>query len=408
MKNMTKQTQQGIPLTTRISRWWMAKSPARRKTLLTRGGLGTACFMAMAIGLPMLSQVSATQQDAYELRDRSERLAAAQDAGAVLRADESTPALLKHDWLRSVEYSLERDPGSALSRYAALERDRAALSSFATLEVGHMRQAENMVAQTQCLAKAIYYEARSERTAGQLGVAEVIMNRVGDHRYPNTICDVVYQGATRTTGCQFTFTCDGATDKAPRGKLWDKAQTIASHVVMGLNEEKTGGATHYHATYVNPVWNSGLVRTERIGLHIFYRFPRGQEWATASARQSSRLAKREAGLQALMPISAVEPAEAKVIKASAPALFKKPKRIAAVTVEDVATVEDAIVLGDVTEAPAAKILSDDELNAVMGKTSLIAQPEMNNTSTVTRTIRRIVDGVLVEEREVTEEEAFAS
>lgn len=64
-------------------------------------------------------------------------------------------------------------------------------------------------------------------------------------------------------------------NKAPRGAKWDKAQTIAAHVMMDLNERKTGGATHYHATYVNPVWNSGLIKTGQIGLHIFYRFPRG-------------------------------------------------------------------------------------------------------------------------------------
>ena len=389
MTNVTKQTQQGQPLPTRISRWWMAKAPARRKQFITRGGLTAACFMAMAIGLPVLSQVSSTQQHAYELRDRSERLAAAQDAGAVLRADESTPALLKHDWLRSVEYSLERDPGSALSRYAALERDRAALSGFATLEVGHMRQAENMVAQTQCLATAIYYEARSEGTEGQLGVAEVIMNRVADHRYPNTVCDVVYQGATRTTGCQFTFTCDGAMNKKPRGRLWDKAQMIASHVVMGLNEQKTGGATHYHATYVNPVWNSGLVRTQRIGTHIFYRFPRGSEWATASARQNRRLAKRRSGLSAIMPAVLAEPAEANVIKA---AVSVESKDTASVAVE--------------AEAAPVKVLSDQELKSLISNEET-PEAVSESPTVVKRTIRRIVDGVVVEERDVTEE-AFAS
>lgn len=389
MTNMTKQTQQGQSLSTRISRWWMAKAPARRKQFMLRGGLTAGCFLSLAIGLPILGQVSANQQDAYELRDRSERLAAAQDAGAVLRADENTPALLKHDWLRSVEYSLERDPGSALSRYAALERDRAALSSFATLEVGHMRQAENMVEQTQCLATAIYYEARSERTEGQLGVAEVIMNRVADHRYPNTICDVVFQGRTRTTGCQFTFTCDGALSKEPRGKLWDKAQTIASHVVMGLNEEKTGGATHYHATYVNPVWNSGLVRTERIGTHIFYRFPRGPEWATASARQNKRLAQRRSGLRALTPAVMTPPAEAKVIKAAAP----KPA-------------ESEPVVSVQASEPEAKVLSEAELNALVNKEpegATVPVQASDEPVIVKRTIRRIVDGVVVEEREVYED-----
>ncbi|MEL7453905.1 MAG: cell wall hydrolase, partial [Pseudomonadota bacterium] len=156
--------------------------------------------------------------------------------------------------------------------------------------------------------------ARSERTEGQLAVAEVVMNRVADHRYPNSVCDVVYQGATRTTGCQFTFTCDGALTQKPRGRKWEAAQTVATHVLMDLHERRTGSATHYHATYVDPLWNAGLVRTNRIDTHIFYRFPRGGEWARAReavARKRANLqrrisyeeqkAKPENGLQVISP-----------------------------------------------------------------------------------------------------------
>ncbi len=311
-----KQTQPGLSLTARIARWWAATTPARRRVLFLRGTLGVACSSAVLIGMPVLSSVNLEQQDAQQFRERNQQLAIAQDAGVVLRADQKASPLLRHDWLRSVEYSLERDPASALSRYAALERDRAALNGLQTLEIGAMSRAEDMVAETKCLAEAVYYEARSERKSGQLAVAEVIMNRVKDHRYPNTVCGVVYQGATRTTGCQFTFTCDGATDRAPRGVRWEAARTVASHVMMGLNEEQTRGATHYHATYVNPVWNSGLVRTRQIGTHIFYRFPRGSEWAAASAKQSQRLAQRRAGLSAITPAVAGREREASVVKTS--------------------------------------------------------------------------------------------
>lgn len=295
----------GTTVSARISRWLRAHLSRDEREKALKGGLGAAGFLALVASMPMISGFNTNQQNEEQFRDRSVQLAEIrEDEVEISAALTDKSALMSHDWLRFVEYSLERDPSSALSQYAAFDRDQAAISSLVTLEVPKRTDAEEMLRQKQCLATAIYYEARSETTAGQLGVAEVIVNRVNDHRYPNSICDVVYQGATRTTGCQFTFTCDGAMNKAPRGAKWDKAQTIAAHVMMDLNERKTGGATHYHATYVNPVWNSGLIKTSQIGLHIFYRFPRGSEWSVASARQSARLAQRRAGLKTVTPADA--------------------------------------------------------------------------------------------------------
>ncbi|MEL7547122.1 MAG: cell wall hydrolase [Pseudomonadota bacterium] len=294
-------SQRGAVTLASIKRWWASQTLEKQRTALGRTAVASCAFGFLAVGMPMLSAVNETQIDDQRLRAYSAKLAHSDDPSRELRTDPNTSRLFEHEWLRSVEYSLERDPGSALNRFAALERDRAALKGLKSFETVHMSRAEDMRKQTQCLSEAIYYEARSERTSGQLAVAEVIMNRVKDHRYPNTICDVVYQGATRTTGCQFTFTCDGAMAKTPRGTRWDKAQTIASHVLMDLNEKKTGGATHYHATYVNPVWNSGLIRTQRIGTHIFYRFPRGGEWATASARQRARVAQPTPAVTTITP-----------------------------------------------------------------------------------------------------------
>lgn len=313
MTDFTNKAHQGASPLARVTRWWRSQNTARQKQLMGRGGLTAACFGMVVVGMPILSDVNSDRQIAEEFRDRSIQLASAADAGETVRADQRASALLQHEWLRTVEYSLERNPENALDRFASMERDRAAISSLTEIEVPRRVDAENMLAQTQCLATAIYYEARSERTSGQLGVAEVIMNRVKDHRYPNTVCDVVYQGATRTTGCQFTFTCDGALNRKPYGSRWDKAQTIAAHVVMGLNEKKTGGATHYHATYVNPVWNSGLIKTEKIGTHIFYRFPRGSEWSVATARQNRRLAQRRTGMRAIAPAAAGAESKTKVL-----------------------------------------------------------------------------------------------
>ena len=305
MTDHSRNPMTGTTVSARISRWLRAHLSRDEREKALKGGLGAAGFLALVASMPMISGFNTNQQNEEQFRDRSVQLAEIrEDEVEISAALTDKSALMSHDWLRFVEYSLERDPSSALSQYAAFDRDQAAIGSLVTLEVPKRTEAEEMLRQKQCLATAIYYEARSETTAGQLGVAEVIVNRVNDHRYPNSICDVVYQGATRTTGCQFTFTCDGAMNKAPRGAKWDKAQTIAAHVMMDLNERKTGGATHYHATYVNPVWNSGLIKTSQIGLHIFYRFPRGSEWSVASARQSARLAQRRAGLKTVTPADA--------------------------------------------------------------------------------------------------------
>lgn len=305
MTDVSNNPMTGASLTARIQRWWKAQTSAHQRKKFTHGALGASCFGALVLAMPMISTVNADQQSAEQFRDRSAQLAEIREEEIeVTSALTDQSELLSHEWLRTVEFSLQRDPSAALSRYAAYDRDAAAISSVVSLEVPKRAEAENMLAQTECLATAIYYEARSETYSGQLGVAEVIMNRVKDHRYPNSVCDVVYQGATRTTGCQFTFTCDGAMSKQPRGEKWQKAQSIAAHVIMDLNEGKTGGATHYHATYVNPVWNSGLIKTNKIGTHIFYRFPRGGEWSVASARQAARLAQRRAGVTTLVPADA--------------------------------------------------------------------------------------------------------
>lgn len=279
----------------KIARWWLAKTDAEQRKFVSQAGMVSVCALGLTVALPMISSLNLQKQAEAEARAQTERFAEIQDAGDAVRADPKAPRLMQHEWIRNVEYSLERDPEGALSRYAGLERDAAVLAGMKSFDPVHLARAEDMSRQMKCLAEAVYYEARSEATSGQIAVAEVIMNRVKDHRYPNTACDVVYQGATRTTGCQFTFTCDGALDRGPRGTRWEKAKTIAAHVMLKLEEPRTGGATHYHATYVNPVWNAGLIQTSHIGTHIFYRFPRGAEWASARAAQRARNKRENAG-----------------------------------------------------------------------------------------------------------------
>ena len=133
--------------------------------------------------------------------------------------------------------------------------------------------------EVRCMALNIYYEARGSNLADRAGVADVVLNRVNDIRYPDTICEVVKQGSQDDNGnmrrnkCQFSWYCDGKADKPQNQDLWVDAQTLAWNVVQnGKHRGLTEGATHYHATYVQPNWASSLQLVGRIGAHIFYRW----------------------------------------------------------------------------------------------------------------------------------------
>ncbi|MEO0882615.1 MAG: cell wall hydrolase [Pseudomonadota bacterium] len=275
-------------------------SDLEQREVMRRGFVSVGSAFAVCITLPSITVQYQDHRTDADFRAEAKALALASAAADARKADETVPSLMQHPWMQTVEYALERDPRAALSRYAMRDRDGIAVSSVVSYEPNQIDKAEDIAAEHRCLSEAVYYEARSESTSGQLAVAEVVMNRVRDHRFPNSVCEVVYQGATRTTGCQFTFTCDGALDRKPRGRKWDAAQTVATHVMMDLHERRTGSATHYHATYVDPIWNAGLVRTSRIDTHIFYRFPRGSEWARAQRaveRKRANLAARVAAAE---------------------------------------------------------------------------------------------------------------
>ena len=150
----------------------------------------------------------------------------------------------------------------------------------------------------ECMAKNIYFEARSDNMAGQFAVADVVLNRVKDKRYPNTICDVIYEGPVKELWktkkdpnlpaeereyiplrhrCQFSWYCDGKKDTIPTrsNDAWERAKLVAGYILYsGEYRGITEGATHYHATYVKPKWrhDRGMQLVGRIGSHIFYRW----------------------------------------------------------------------------------------------------------------------------------------
>lgn len=124
----------------------------------------------------------------------------------------------------------------------------------------------------QCLTAAIYYEAASEPDDGQRAVAQVVLNRVAHPAYPNTVCGVVYQGSERSTGCQFSFTCDGALARVPNRMFWLRAENVARAALSGYVYAPIGLATHYHTIAVHPYWAPSLAYVGTIGAHRFYRF----------------------------------------------------------------------------------------------------------------------------------------
>lgn len=136
-----------------------------------------------------------------------------------------------------------------------------------------------------CLTAAIYYEARSEASGGQRAVAQVVLNRVRDRAFPNTICGVVWQGSQRRTGCQFSFTCDGSLSRRRDPSAWARAREVAEAALAGEVYAPVGSATHYHAAYMLPWWAPSLARVGQLGGHVFYRWRGAMERALAFSQR---------------------------------------------------------------------------------------------------------------------------
>ncbi len=168
-------------------------------------------------------------------------------------------------------------PPASLARAAALSalpRSAAAAGPVAASFAIEGRTDLDRLRGQDCLAQAIYYEARSESEDGQRAVAQVVLNRVRHPAWPNSVCGVVYQGPLRPGGgCQFTFTCDGSLERRAEGIGWARARALAAEALAGRVYAPVGLSTHYHTHAVSPSWGPRLARTTVIGAHIFYRLP---------------------------------------------------------------------------------------------------------------------------------------
>jgi len=123
---------------------------------------------------------------------------------------------------------------------------------------------------TECLATVALYEAGEDRD-GQRAVIQVVLNRVGAAGFPKTVCGVVYQGATRKTGCQFSFSCDGSVTRRPEHQGWEQARRAARRALDGYVYAPVGRATHYHTDWMVPYWRASLVKVATVDSHIFYQ-----------------------------------------------------------------------------------------------------------------------------------------
>ncbi|WP_336985692.1 cell wall hydrolase [Altererythrobacter aquiaggeris] len=151
----------------------------------------------------------------------------------------------------------------------------------------------------KCLTQAIYYEAANESVAGKRAVAQVVLNRLRHPAYPASVCGVVYEGVNRPV-CQFSFTCDGSLLRKPMARQWNESRQVAAAALAGSTEKSVGTSTHYHADYVVPRWAFTLAKVEKIGRHIFYRFPgRGGKTAAFTSRWTGREAVPSLSVAAL-------------------------------------------------------------------------------------------------------------
>ncbi|ACT58820.1 cell wall hydrolase [Hirschia baltica] len=277
---------------------------AEEKRQMQQRAVGVACAAAAAAyGAPQITAHVSVQKTEEVFLGQANELAQLINTSADGQIDIEGIDISK-PWRQQVAYASDSEivPGSLTKASFDVEKIDPVVDVIANFSPRkQIEEVREQRLEHLCLAEAIYYEARSEELGGQLAVAEVVENRVASDRYPDTVCDVVYQGHTRVTGCQFSFTCDGSLRRKPRGEAWDRSIEVAAFVMMGLSDKTmTGNATHYHTDYVTPYWRSSLIHTETIGTHIFYRIPEAEEWRTVRTQQA-----KANGLRGIQKVSNV-------------------------------------------------------------------------------------------------------
>ena len=255
-------------------------------------GLTAAAAVGSVVGLAIgAAYLGGTVAKATTVRVQAERIAGVRDAGYTEEAlaaaagglNESALAIARRHDPYTVAGDAQRDRQAAqlaarLERLGPATRDRGLRQISFHADPGSPARPFNLGGalddsrDLDCLTQAVYYEARGEGRAGMQAVAQVVLNRTRHGAFPRTVCGVVYQGASRRTGCQFSFTCNGAMRQGVNRAAWSRARAVASAALSGEVYAPVGNATHFHTTGVSPRWRHSLVRVNQVGTHIFYRF----------------------------------------------------------------------------------------------------------------------------------------
>ncbi|MDX1424290.1 MAG: cell wall hydrolase [Kiloniellales bacterium] len=165
-------------------------------------------------------------------------------------------------------------PGPAVWPWAIWAAVALLILVYIAQEHGLPQPAEGELADLDCLALNIYFEARNEDLEGKRAVGHVVMNRVRDAAFPATVCQVIRDGGERADGgCQFSWWCDGRSDTPLDNLAWRESREIAWDILRGTTRDPTRGALWYHADYVAPAWRTDFDGGRQIGRHIFYRRP---------------------------------------------------------------------------------------------------------------------------------------
>ncbi|ALR21926.1 cell wall hydrolase [Sphingobium baderi] len=253
-------------------------------------------WLALFVGLPMAIA-------SWEARERpltAPRFTAA-DAERTIRPPSPPPPV------EPVEvYDIDRDQARTLNASVPFSHG----PNPAARPFQFTGSADDLARATDCLAAAQLYEAGDD-AVGERAVAQVVLNRVRHPAFPKTVCGVVFQGQERATGCQFTFTCDGALARSPGQAAWERARAIAQQALAGKVFKPVGYATHYHTDWVVPYWSGTLDKVTAVGTHLFFRwrgwwgtppaFRKAQETNEPVISRIARLSPAHQGLPGLMP-----------------------------------------------------------------------------------------------------------
>jgi spore germination cell wall hydrolase CwlJ-like protein len=232
------------------------------KLIVRAGGIAAAAFAFVAAASYSDPSLASEGRGIGTGSSYLEHAAATIDAPTPAESDPAVPAVTAEQ--------VDAEVGAhAVSTLAStmMETLNATIPGEQSLNelVGAYGRADTPDAEQECLARAVYFEARSEPLTGQLAVADVVLNRTTSGRYPTTICAVVTQRA------QFSFIQNGRFPTADRStESWRKAVAIARIARERLANGVAPNVLWYHADYVAPVWRHNLRRVTKIGAHIFY------------------------------------------------------------------------------------------------------------------------------------------